>query len=136
MKTKSERDAAATLREKGIQPSAQRVAVARHVLAADDHPGADQVLARVRARFPCISRATVYTTLHLFVARGLLRELVLAEGKVVYDPLVAPHHHFIDDATGRIEDVPWDALVVKNVDRLTGVDVREYQVVVRGRRRK
>lgn len=80
-----------------------------------------------------ISRATVYNTLNLFVEKGLLRQLVLAEGRIVFDPHVAPHHHFVDDETGAILDVPWEALDVRKVESLEGIDVREYQVVLRGR---
>ena len=122
------------LRRHGIRPSAQRVAVARHVLHTGSHPDADEVWQRVRRSFPMLSRATVYNTLNLFVEKGLLRQLVLQGGSVVYDPNVADHHHFIDDATGAIHDVPWDAVHVSDVRRLEGFDVREYQVVMRGRR--
>src|SRR5262245_25988265 len=101
------RDVPRLLREHGIQPSAQRVAVADYILATDEHPSADQVWAAVRARFPMVSRATVYNTLHLLADKGLVRELVLAAGRVVYDPHVARHHHFIDDETGAIQDIPW-----------------------------
>jgi Fe2+ or Zn2+ uptake regulation protein len=59
---------------------------------------------------------------------------VLAEGKVVFDPKVDRHHHFVDEDTGAIHDVPWEALQVKNVDGLRGFDVRAYQVVLRGRK--
>jgi len=127
-------DPIARLRSHGIQPSAQRVAIARYVLATADHPSADQVWERVRGELPVVSRATVYNTLNLFVEKGLLRELVLAEGRVVFDPMVERHHHFIDDSTGRIHDVPWDALTVSDVDALAGFEVHEYQVVLRGRR--
>jgi Fur family iron response transcriptional regulator len=122
------------LRQNGIQPSAQRLAVAEFVLHTDAHPSADQVFAAVRSRVPMISRATVYNTLNLLVRKRLLRQLVLSEGKVVFDPNVAPHHHFVDDATGAIHDVAWDALDVRRVEALRGVRVREYQVVLRGRR--
>jgi Fur family transcriptional regulator, iron response regulator len=122
------------LRDRGIQPSAQRVAVAQYALTTEDHPSADQVWARVRKSFPMISRATVYNTLNLFVAKGLLQPLVLAEGKVVFDPKVDRHHHFIDEDTGTIHDVPWQALEVKNIQSLRGYDVRQYQVVLRGKR--
>lgn len=122
------------LEQAGIQPSAQRVAVADYVLGTDDHPSAEQVWARVKERFPVLSRATVYNTLNLFVEKGLLRELVIAEGKVVFDPKLSPHHHFIDEDTQSIVDIPWEALQVKNVEALRGFDVREYQVVMRGRR--
>jgi Fe2+ or Zn2+ uptake regulation protein len=130
----SVKDAVAQLREHGIQPSAQRVAVAQYVLATEDHPSADQVFRRVRKGFPMLSRATVYNTLNLFVQKGLLREFILAEGKVVFDPKTEAHHHFVDDASGAIHDVPWEALQVARVEKLKGFDVREYQVVMRGRR--
>lgn len=124
-----------TLRRHGIQPSAQRLAVAGYVLDTDAHPSAEQVWARVRERFPMISRATVYNTLNLFVEKGLLRQLALSEGRVVFDPNLEPHHHFIDEASGAIHDVPWDSVDVKRVADLKGLDVREYQVVMRGRKR-
>lgn len=122
------------LHRSGIQPSAQRVAIAEYVLATEAHPSAEQVWAEVRARVPTISRATVYNTLNLFVRKGLLRQLQLADGKVGFDPNLQPHHHFIDEATGVVHDVPWDALEVRRVDALRGLEVREYQVVLRGRR--
>ena len=127
-------DTVGVLKEHGIQPSAQRVAVAEYVLRTDQHPSADQVFARVKKTFPMLSRATVYNTLNLFVEKGLLRELVLAEGRVVFDPKTDAHHHFIDEGTGTIHDIPWDAVKVSKIDRLEGFDVHEYQVVIKGRR--
>jgi Fur family iron response transcriptional regulator len=129
------RDLAALLREHGIKPSAQRLAVAGYVLDTLEHPSADQVFARVRAGAPALSRATVYNTLNLFVAKGLLRSLALDGGKVLFDPKVEPHHHFVDEGTGEIHDLPWDALEVSRGGALRGLDVREVQVVLRGRRR-
>ena len=128
------RETLQALTEHGIQPSAQRVAVADYVLSTTDHPSADQVWAEVKRGFPMLSRATVYNTLNLFTEKGLLRELVLAEGKVVFDPKLDPHHHFLDEETGEIIDVPWSALDVRRVRSLSGFDVREYQVVMRGRK--
>lgn len=124
------------LQKHGIQPSAQRVAVAEYVLATQEHPSADEVWARVKVTFPMVSRATIYNTLHLFTEKRLLRELVLTEGRVVFDPNVQRHHHFIDEETGAIHDVPWEALDVGRVEELKDFDVREYQVVLRGRARK
>jgi Fur family transcriptional regulator, iron response regulator len=123
------------LERAGLRPSAQRVAIAGYVLATADHPSADQVWQRVKADFPMVSRATVYNTLQAFVEHGLLQQLVLAEGCTVYDPMVEPHHHFVDDQTGAIADIPWSSLRVGKIEDLTDYDVREYQVVVRGTRR-
>ena len=130
------RDPIAVLESVGIQPSAQRVAIAQYVLATDEHPSADQVFERVREGFPMVSRATVYNTLNTFVEKGLLRELILAEGKVVFDPKVEKHHHFIDESTGAIFDIPWESLSVSKVNALRGFQVNEYQVVLRGIRKR
>lgn len=128
------RETLEALTDHGIQPSAQRVAVADYVLYTTDHPSAEKVWAEVKRGFPMLSRATVYNTLNLFTEKGLLRELVLAEGKVVFDPKLDPHHHFLDEETGEIVDVAWSALDVRRVHRLSGFDVREYQVVMRGKK--
>jgi len=122
------------LKRRGIQPSAQRVAVAEHVLFTDRHPSAEEVFSAVREGFPMLSRATVYNTLNLFVSKGLLRALALAEGRVVFDPNISRHHHFIDERDGRVFDVPWEALDVGRVEKLKGFRVRDYQVVMRGRK--
>jgi len=121
------------LEQHDIRPSAQRLAIATYALTTTDHPSADAVWTRVKATFPMVSRATVYNTLQLFTEKGLLKQLVLAEGNVVFDPMVEPHHHFVDDVTGAIQDIPWNALKVGKIDELEGVDVRDYMVVVRGR---
>jgi Fe2+ or Zn2+ uptake regulation protein len=124
------------LRGHGILPSAQRVAVAEYVLATNEHPSAERVFSRVKRRFPMVSRATVYNTLNLFVEKGLLQQLVLAAGNVVFDPWVENHHHFVDEATGKVHDIPWKAIEVKGVGRLKGFDVRKFHVVLKGRRRE
>lgn len=123
------------LEEHGIQPTAQRVAVAEYVLQTTQHPSADQVWAGVQESFPTISRATVYNTLNLFVEKGLLRELHLAPDSVLFDPNMNRHHHFIDEDTGRIYDIPWNQVEVNSGKPLPGFEVRDYQVVMRGRRR-
>ncbi|HET7712105.1 MAG TPA: Fur family transcriptional regulator [Thermoanaerobaculia bacterium] len=118
----------------GIRPSAHRLAVAEYVLTTEEHPSADKVWKEVADTFPAISRATVYNTLHLFVEKGILRELHLSADSVVFDPNLETHHHFIDEETGAIHDVPWDRVQVCNIEGLRGYRIRDYQVVMRGRR--
>ena len=127
------RDAPSILRDKGIQATPQRIAVAEYILGTDAHPSADEVWANVKRGDPTISRATVYNTLNLFVKKGLLRTQVLREGTVVFDPHVKAHHHFIDEETGKIYDVPLDAVRVSGEDSLDRFEVHEYQVVMKGR---
>jgi Fe2+ or Zn2+ uptake regulation protein len=117
------------LRDHGIQPSAHRLAVASYVLFTDDHPTAERVLDRARGALPLVSRATVYNTLNLFVAKGLLREVVLGEGALAFDPNVAPHHHLIDRETGRVHDLPFDAVRID----APGVDVADVRALLYGK---
>jgi len=124
------------LKQSGIQPTPQRIAVAECVLRSKRHPTADAVWTSVKRKHPTVSRATVYNTLNLLVEKQLLRTHVLTDGTTVFDPHVELHHHFIDDETGEIHDIPWAALKVKGSDLLPGFDVREYQVIMRGRRKK
>ena len=123
------------LRNKGIQPTPQRLEVARYVLDADNHPSADQVLDAVLTRCPTISRATVYNTLNLLVEKGLLTSRALREGAVIFDPKLDRHHHLIDTETGEIHDIPWDAMDVRGATSCEGFDVQDYQVVLRGRKK-
>lgn len=119
----------------GIQPTAQRVAVAEYVLLTTGHPSADRVWADVQENFPSISRATVYNTLNLFVSKGLLRELHLAPDSVLFDANTDRHHHLIDEDTGNIYDIPWNQVKVSSEKPLPEFEVNDYQVVMRGRRR-
>ena len=73
---------------------------------------------------------------HLFVARGLLRDLHLAPDSVLFDANTDPHHHFIDEESGRIYDVPWNQIEVRNAKPPPGFEVHAYQVVLRGSRRQ
>ncbi len=129
-------DIAGRLRAHGIRPSAHRVTVGQHVLYTQSHPSADQVWTSVRKDFPMIARATVYNTLNLFVDRGLLRRLLLGDGRVHFDPNLSPHHHLIDEVTGIVYDIPWKALKMPNIKSVEGFDITEYQVVMVGRKKK
>lgn len=129
-------DAITILRQGGIQPTPQRIAVAKCVLGSRAHPTAEDVLRAARKACPTVSRATVYNTLNLLVEKGLVRMQTITEGAVVFDPNVQRHHHFIDADTGEIHDIPWDQLDVKGKDKLRDYEILEFQVILRGRRKR
>jgi Fe2+ or Zn2+ uptake regulation protein len=130
----SVREIISLLRRHGIQVTPQRIAVAESVLSATTHPTAEAVWGSVKLTHPTISRATIYNTLNLFVEKRLLKTHQLAEGITVFDPNVEVHHHFIDEETGEVHDIPWDAIKVIGPRSLPGFEVIEYQVVMRGRK--
>jgi Fe2+ or Zn2+ uptake regulation protein len=129
-------DAISILRQCDIQPTPQRIAVVECVLASKTHPTADDILISARKACPTVSRATVYNTLNLLVAKGLIAMQTIKEGAVVFDRNVERHHHFIDEDTGDIYDIPWDQLEVKGKEKLKNFEVSEFQVILRGRRKR
>lgn len=123
------------LREANIQPTAQRIAIGRYVLCDADHPTAEQVKDWCDRNFPKISLATVYNTLNAFVQRGLLSELRLPDrDAVVFDPVVAPHHHFLDVDTNEVFDLP-DGAVQLDWKLHAGFNVTSAHVVLTGTRK-
>ena len=129
-------DAISILRRFDIQPTPQRIAVVEYVLRSKTHPSADEVLAHARKKCPTVSRATVYNTLNLLVEKGLLGMQKIKEGAVIFDPNIERHHHFIDEETGDIYDIPWDQLEVRGKEKLKDFEVVEFQVILRGRKKK
>ncbi len=126
-------DAVSILRQCDIQPTPQRIAVVESVLTSTTHPTADAILLSARKTCPTVSRATVYNTLNLLVEKGLIGTQTIKEGAVVFDPNVRKHHHFIDEETGEIHDIPWDQLEVKGKEKLKKFEIFEFQVILRGR---
>lgn len=101
------------LRAHGVAPTHQRIEIAFVLLERCEHLSADQILALVNARHAETSKATVYNTLRLFLEKRLLRELIVDPSRVFYDPNTTPHHHFYDVVTGRLTDIPADAVRVE-----------------------
>src|ERR1700728_2257588 len=90
----------------GIRPTGQRVRIASLLLSAPQHLSAEQILASLRGSGARVSKATVYNTLNLFAARGVIRQLSVDGARAWFDSNVAPHYHFHDEETGALTDVP------------------------------
>ena len=124
----------ARLRAHGITPTHQRIEIAHVLFERCEHLSADQILAAVNARVAEASKATVYNTLKLFLERGLIRELIVDPSKVFYDPNTVPHHHFSDVVSGRLTDIPADAVRIEGLPALPPGTVADgVEVIIRTR---
>jgi Fur family iron response transcriptional regulator len=99
-------DCTQRLSQYGIRPTAQRVQIASLLLSSPQHLSAEQILASLRSAGARVSKATVYNTLNLFAARGLIRQLSVDDSRAWFDSNVAPHYHFHDVESGALIDVP------------------------------
>lgn len=124
------------LSECGIRPTAQRVRIAALLLSAPQHLSAEQILAHLRASGARVSKATVYNTLNLFAAHGLIRQLSVDGSRAWFDSNVAPHYHFHDLDTGALIDVPVPAVAFSRLPPAPpGTEVAGIDLVIRLRRK-
>jgi Fur family iron response transcriptional regulator len=120
------------LRSHGIAPTHQRLEIANALFSRCEHQSADQILATVNVHHSETSKATVYNTLRLFLEKGLVREVIVDPSKVFYDPNTAPHHHFYNLVSGKLTDIPADALQVAGMPTLpVGMMAESIDVIVR-----
>ena len=82
-----------TLKEKGLKLTPQRTAILDAVYATHDHFDADELYLGLRADGQRISKATVYRTLDLLTAAGLIREVDLDKGHRAYEHVLGHGHH-------------------------------------------
>ncbi len=130
----SDRDPATTLRQSGLQVTAQRVAVLRAV-AARPHCTAAEVAQDVRSEINAISRQAVYDALSLLAQKGILRRIEPAGSAARYEDRVGDnHHHMICRACGKTVDV--DCAVGEapclDVDDRRGYQIDEAEVIYWG----
>ena len=93
------------LRKRGIQITAQRLAVFRAV-STQPHISADDVAAAVRAEIGAISIQSVYDALAMLVAERLIRRIQPAGSPARFEDRVGDnHHHLICRICGRVVDV-------------------------------
>ena len=129
--------AARLLRSRGVTPTRQRVEIAQALFLKGEHVSAEQVLKRVNWRGALrVSKATVYNTLNLLLAKNLVRQVLVDPGRVFYDPNVEPHHHIYDVDTGQLRDIDAADVRVSGLPCLPeGVVSERVDIIVRVRSR-
>jgi Fur family transcriptional regulator, ferric uptake regulator len=89
--------------DQGLRMTGQRRVIARVLSAAHDHPDVEEVYRRANAVDPRISLSTVYRTLRLFEAKGILERHDFGAGRGRYEEATRRHHdHLIDIETGKV----------------------------------
>jgi Fe2+ or Zn2+ uptake regulation protein len=101
---KIEQKLIASLREKGYKLTPQRLEIIKLLSHDRSHPGAMDILRKVRQIMPQISMSTVYYTLDMLKKEGLIRELEFYDRDNRYDVNELNHVNLICRRCGKIED--------------------------------
>ncbi len=120
----------------GVRPTAQRLRIAALLLGRPQHLSAEQVLAGLRNQGMRVSKATIYNTLNLFAASGLIRQLSVGDDRCWFDSNTEAHYHFHDLDTGALMDVSLrDVEFQRLPEPPPGMQVDGIELVIRLRRR-
>jgi Fur family iron response transcriptional regulator len=126
------RDLRNRLRDAGLRPTRQRVALAELLFAnGDRHLTAETLYEEARVtRYPP-SLATIYNTLNQFASHGLVREIAVYGAKIWYDTKTGPHYHFYLEDQDELFDIPDELIPALNIPAPDGTHVCAIDVVVR-----
>jgi Fe2+/Zn2+ uptake regulation proteins len=121
------------VREAGLRPTRQRVALAALLFAAGDrHISAEELHEEALAAGVQVSLATVYNTLHQFTEAGMLRILPIEGSKTYFDTNTSDHHHFFLEGENRLVDIPEGPVTVTNLPSPPdGMEIAHVDIVVR-----
>lgn len=121
------------LRNAGLRPTRQRVALGALLFAAHDrHVTAEKLHAEAVAAGERVSLATVYNTLHQFKAAGLVREIAVDGSKTYFDTNCSNHSHFYIVGEGQLIDIDSDSIRVAGLpEPPSGMRISHIDVIVR-----
>lgn len=94
----------ATLKEKGLKLTPQRILIADVIHDADCYLTAEVIIARVQARMPGVNKSTVYRTLELLEGAGCLYRSELGDKFIYHHEAEGRHHHLVCNRCGKAID--------------------------------
>jgi Fur family transcriptional regulator, iron response regulator len=126
------------LRQVGLRPTRQRVALTQLIFGSGDrHFSAEALHAEASAVAIDVSLATVYNTLHHFTGAGLLRVLSVEGSKTYFDTNTSNHHHFFIEGENRVMDIEGGPVMIGALPQAPeGMEIVHIDVVIRLRPKK
>jgi Fe2+ or Zn2+ uptake regulation protein len=126
----------AELRASGRRLTRQRELIWAALTAEPDrHLSAAELVERVRAELPRVNASTVYRTLDLLVAEGLVLRTDLGRDRVYYEPAHEHrHHHVVCRRCGAVAHVHDEVLgdLAESVDRASGFATGDEEITLFG----
>ena len=123
------------VRDAGLRPTRQRVALANLLFAQGDrHLSAEELHEEAISAGVPVSLATVYNTLHQFTEAGLLRILAVEGAKTYFDTNTSDHHHFFVEGENRLVDIAIEkgpVTVINLPPPPEGLEIANVDIIVR-----
>jgi Fur family ferric uptake transcriptional regulator len=123
--------------ENGLKMTGPRRVIARVLSEATDHPDVDELHRRANLMDARISLATVYRTVRLLEAKGILARRDLGSRRARYEPSGERNHfHLIDQDGGTVLEfaAPEAEILLREIASRQGFDVDVIKIELFGRR--
>jgi Fur family ferric uptake transcriptional regulator len=123
--------------ENGLKMTGPRRVIARVLSEATDHPDVEELHRRANRVDARISLATVYRTVRLLEAKGILARRDLGSRRARYEPSgERTHFHLVDQESGSVLEfsAPDAEILLREIARRQGFDVELIKIELFGRR--
>ena len=121
-----------SLEASGLRCTPQRYSVMAYLMEHNRHPTALEIFEAVNRVDPRCSRATAYNALRDLVQAGLVREVAVDGRAARFEAKSMPHHHFICDNCGNLEDMEWFDVPRPPARLLDKRVLRDCEMILRG----
>jgi len=115
------------LERHGVTPSFHRMKIYEYLLTHRTHPSAEEIHMDIVREIPTLSKTTVYNTMKVFLAKGLVTAVTIEEDEVRYDAYTSFHAHFKCLACGKVYDID-KATSSPHAESLAGRTIQGHRV--------
>ncbi len=123
--------------ENGLKMTGPRRVIARVLSEATDHPDVEELHRRANRVDNRISLATVYRTVRLLEAKGILSRRDLGSRRARYEPSGDGHHfHLVDKDSGNVIEfeAPDVEESLRQIAKAQGLEIDVIKIELFGRR--
>ncbi len=123
--------------ENGLKMTGPRRVIARVLSEATDHPDVEELHRRANKLDAGISLATVYRTVRLLEAKGILARRELGSKRARYEASGERNHfHLVDQESGTVLEfsAPEAEVLLREIAKRQGFDVEVIKIELFGRR--
>jgi Fur family ferric uptake transcriptional regulator len=123
--------------ENGLKMTGPRRVIARVLSESTDHPDVDELHRRANHIDKRISLATIYRTVRLLEAKGILARRDLGSKRARYEPSGEKNHfHLVDQDSGTVLEfsAPNAETLLKNIAAAHGFDLSMIKIELFGRK--
>lgn len=111
----------------------QRQLIMDAAMSSTTHPTADELFREIRTQLPTISLATVYRNLNILAADARIRKIEMPGMPDRFDWRMDCHDHLWCEQCGRVFDFTLPQALDRQIEQVSGMQVRQYTLVARGK---